>query len=212
VTLAGIALGAFLVANALGQDQLGQPGDPAAVDALKADSEKPRFTGTLAGIRLTAGGATSGPEIGCAELFQNVPFDTTKGTAFEIDPTYLPAGIAGESSPPAATACQGKLVGSGRTWAPSKAGDPWIFVRRILRPEAWADSPAPQERVSAGTISTMAVKNIPAVLVRPVLSDGRGGSWIIFGEKADAGFVVTLIDGEDVPLDELRKFAEGLTR
>jgi hypothetical protein len=210
--LAVTALAAFVATNVLGQDQLGQPGDPAAVDALKADSEKPRFAGAIAGIRLTAGGADSGPEVTCGQLFQNVPVDSTKGTAFEIGPTFLPAGLGGETSPPSATACQGKLVGSGRSWAPSQAGGPWIWIQRVLRPEPWSYSYAPIDRISSGGISTAARKDIPAVFIKPVLPDGRGGSFVIFTEKTEGGFVVTLINGEGVTLDQLKKVAEGLTR
>jgi hypothetical protein len=48
--------------------------------------------------------------------------------------------------------------------------------------------------------------------VKPVLADGRGGSFIIFAEKTADGFVVTTLNGEGVTLDELRKVAEGLSR
>jgi hypothetical protein len=211
IAIAGSA--AYTLSSAPGQEPpLGQPGDPAAVATLRADADRTWFAGTLDGIRLTSGGPDAGPKTPCPELFQPAPFEATRGTPFEIEPAYLPPGIAGESSPPAATRCQDTIVASGRTFAPSKSGNPWIFVRRALRPEPWNDSYAPADRVSAGTISTRTARNVPAVFVKPVLPDGRGGSYIIFAEKVDAGFVVTVINGVDVTFDELKKFAEGLAR
>jgi hypothetical protein len=211
--LAAVGLAAYTLSVALGQEPpIGQPSDPAALAKIKADSEKLRFAGILAGIRLTTGGLDVGPEFPCPELFQNVAFDSTKGTPFEIQPTFLPSGLAGESGAPSASACQGKLVGSGRSWAPSQAGGPWIWIQRVLRPEPWSYSYAPADRISSGEISTRTRKSVPAVFVKPVLPDGRGGSFVIFTENTEAGFVVTIVNGEGVTLDELKKVAEGLSR
>jgi hypothetical protein len=210
--LAAVGLAAYALSGAVGQEPpMGQPGDPDAVATLKADSAKPKLAGTIAGVRLT-GGLDNGPLTECPEVFSFLPADVAVGTPFEIRPGYLPAGIAGESSPPTATTCRGEVIGSKRIWTSSQSGSPWIWIERVLRPEPWSAAAAPADRVSSGTVSTQAAKNIPAVLIKPVLPDGRGGPVIIFSQKIDRGFVVTEVGGENVTLDELRKVVEGMTR
>jgi hypothetical protein len=199
-----LVLASFFVVQALSQQ--GPPDDPAALATLAADSAKPRFTGIVAGIRLHAGGADQGPDAGCTELFHPVDFALTNGTPFEIDPDYLPPGIGGERKP-AATACRGDLVSSGRSWGPAVAGNPWIWIYKILRPEPWENSEAPAERISEGRINGQ-----PAVFVRPPLADGRGDSAVITAERIPQGFVVTIVLGSDVRFAELVKVAEGLVK
>jgi hypothetical protein len=206
LALAALAVGSFVGARVLSQP--GVPVDEKALEALEQDSAKPRFAGTVNGIRLHSGIAgDQGARVGCEEPFQPVDFAATRGTPFEIEPLYLPPGIVGETSGPAATACAGMIVGSGRFWAPSVAGNPWISIQRTLRPSAWAYSEAPGERVSAGR-----VQGKPAVFIQPVLPDGRGNSAIIFADAVGEGFVVTVISGSEVRFDELLKVAEGVIR
>lgn len=204
--LACLALGSFFVARALGEDALAPGTDREAMEAILADSQKPQFRGTVAGVDLRPS-VEPGPDVGCPELFEHPPFETTRGTPFEIEPAYLPRGIAGENQSPSATACQGQLVGSRRSWAPAAAGGPWITIQRVVRPEPWSSSWAPADRISTGSIGGRAV-----VLIQPVLPDGRGGSFIIFAEKIPTGWLITQIEGEAVTMDELKRVAEGILR
>jgi hypothetical protein len=167
--------------------------------ALIDDSNKPPFSGVVAGIILHSGiGSDVGAETACPEAFQfGQSIELARGTPFQIEPTYSPPNVPYAYSEASATLCQGKLVGAGRFWAP-------ISVQRTLRPEPWNYSHGPADRISACSVSGR-----PAVCVRPVLPDGRGGAVVTFATETPDGFVVTQVQGE-IPLSDAIKIAESL--
>lgn len=180
-------------------------GSPGAI--LCADGQKPLFSGTLAGIRL-AGAATSeqGDLVKCSHNLDlpRPDFSKTAGTPFDIFTSGLPEGMSNNSDidKPQAYACDGELVGSDRLV--SLAGST-IHIIRALRPEPWASSSAPAERITEGR-----VKGKPAVFVHPVIanSDMR----VIFADPYRDGWVVTELIGSGLPLSQLINVAEELTR
>lgn len=181
-------------------------GSPGAI--LCGDGQKPRFSGTLAGIRL-AGAATSeqGDLVRCSHNPERLAdFSRTAGTPFDIFTSGLPKGISQslDFDKPTLLSCDGKLVLSARV-VNDEAGS-FIHIIRSLRPEPWASSSAPAERITEGQ-----VKGKPAVFVRPVIGDSADPR-VIFADPYEDGWIVTELYGANIPLGQLIMVAEELTR
>jgi len=177
--------------------------DETASSAFANDLAQPRFSGTLAGIRFDGGGHR-GPEFNCAARPVHVPFTAAAGTPLDIFASGLPAGLAPGINQPSAVECGGMLIATGRTVDVAVNGSIQVVnIERILRPEAWVGSNFPATRASTATIGGR-----PVVTVKPIMSDGRGGSWVIWADRVSNGFVVSTIEGPNAPLSTVLSLAQ----
>ncbi len=209
-----MSLASFFVVRAIvgGQDNLPPEADREWLTELKRDEARPRFPGgVVSGIRVLAP-KEARPPAPCSgrDLVLYQPYRLATGTPFEITPAFLPPGakdrVGAEGQAGATELCGDKVIAAGKDWnLPSGS----IDVRRMLKPEPYTlPIDAPQERISAGTVATR-----PAILVRPILKDGRGGSMIVYAKPAvQGGFIVTEIHADGLPFETVLKVAEGLNQ
>jgi len=185
--------------------------DATAKQAFAADLAQPRFTGTLAGMKFE-GGANRGPDYNCgANAVVHPDFGAASGTPFDIFARTLPSGMSvGSGSPggdqPYAAECGGVLIATDRAVTVSTpAGAQLVTIGRALTPTPWTTSNFPETRASAGTVAGQ-----PTVLVRSILADGRGGSYVIWADYTSNGYVVTTIYGGNAPLSAIEPVAEAI--
>lgn len=180
--------------------------DETASSAFANDLAQPRFSGTLAGIRFDGGGHR-GPEFNCAARPVHVPFTAAAGTPLDIFASGLPAGLApGNGAPginrPSAVECGGELIATDRIVS---VGSQLVTIGRVLRPEAWIGSNFPATRASVGTLAGR-----PAVLVKSIMPDGRGGAFVIWADPVPNGYVVTMVYGGNAPLSAIEPVASAV--
>src|SRR6185312_7552618 len=188
--------------------------DEAASQAFAADIAQPRFTGSLAGVRFE-GGAVRGADYDCgANPVLHPDFSVALGTPLDIFASGLPAGwlagaTGGTTTPdkPYTAQCGGVLIATDRNVVVStSAGPQLVTVGRLLTPEPWTGSDFPASRASAGLLAGQ-----PAVMVRSIMTDGRGGSSVIWADRVANGYIVTKVDG-DAPLSAIEPVAEAIAR
>ena len=186
--------------------------DEVAKQAFAADLAQPRFTGTLAGVRFE-GGAVRGADYDCgANQTMHPDFSVALGTPLDIFARGLPAGLspaatgtAGADKPYAAE-CGGVLMATDRNIVIStSAGPQLVTVGRLLTPEPWTTSNFPATRAAAGTIGGR-----PAVLVRSIMPDGRGGSYVIWADRAGTDYVLTIVYGGNESLSDIQPVADAI--
>jgi hypothetical protein len=179
------------------------PVSAAELDRLRQEeAAKPKFEGTINGIRLYPSDAKDipAPEWACTdakpEEVVHPDMSAVAGSPLEIVPTYLPAGA--EEIPPSfgPTICRGIVAHVHRDWVIRGIGD--FYIIRYQGQHAFDVDAAP-DRVLAATVAGK-----PAVLVKPLL-EGYDYSTVIMAE--DFGY--TVVAGF-LPLDEIVKIAEGL--
>ena len=180
--------------------------DEVAKQAFAADLAQPRFTGTLAGVRFE-GGAVRGADYDCGtNPVLHPDFSVALGTRLDIFAGGLPAGLSAAATgtagadKPYAASCGGVLMATDRNLLIStSAGLQLVTVGRLLTPEAWTTSNFPATRATAGTI-----EGRPAVLVRSIMPDGRGGSYVIWADRAGTDYVLTVVYGGNASLSDIR--------
>jgi hypothetical protein len=178
------------------------------VPLQKADEAKPRFDGTVNGIRLGPN-VESGDEGGpCAGVNPSSPNTgpiseaETVGSPLEI---YLPFNTITDQSLFHAGTCTGVIssVEKGFTIfadpATGRFGGPLSIYRFRGDPAFIIDAPA--DRVNPGSIGGRS-----AVLVRPLTDSGFGESAVYVKES----FGLTVLRASGIPLGELVRIAESL--
>lgn len=187
---------------------------PFWADPYRADDErKPRFIGTLNGIRV---GPTTVVESSLGAICiggttQELSLEDAVDTPLMIRPMYLPSG----STTPKSSSLRCR-TNSGETVIfaaqlsffvpglpssnPPRFGGSVRIVRWIGDPVVELD--APVDRVSAGSI-----RGRNGIVVRPILPNGLGDSAIILYENGIVTFIQ--IQGS-LTLGEVRRIAEGL--
>jgi hypothetical protein len=165
-----------------------------AIAAEQADQGKPAFDGEVNGFRLyDFDGASKDveyPNIWCnASDYKTVE-------AFRLD--YVPPGTYANGSQQQATCVDGTPAFATQQFSSSLAS--WSVTYYPVLAKA-IPSIVASERVSAGT-----VHGRPAVVIRPIISEGNGTSFVAF----DFGKGWAVISATEMPLDETLKVAEGL--
>jgi len=186
--------------------------DEVAKQAFAADLAQPRFTGTLAGVRFE-GGAVRGADYDCGtNPVLHPDFSVALGTRLDIFAGGLPAGLSAAATgtagadKPYAASCGGVLMATDRNLLIStSAGLQLVTVGRLLTPEAWTTSNFPATRATAGTI-----EGRPAVLVRSIMPDGRGGSYVIWADRAGTDYVLTVVYGGNASLSDIQPVADAI--
>jgi DNA-binding CsgD family transcriptional regulator len=174
------------------------------VPYLNADRDKPRFDGTLAGIRI---GPNVDPGSSCegGVTSMGTVSDTT-GTRFDLELPYQPPQTTRQPGSEYVMLCDGQVVSSEAdyTVAADSTGSPFGGSLKVYRHvgDPIASLSIASERWRAGTIATR-----PAAIAEPILPDiGLGESAVVvYGDG-----VLTEVHADGIPMDELMKVAESL--
>lgn len=202
-----------------------QPGwDQAYLDAYRA---KPLAVVELSGMRIGPDG-TAPSDCPSRDLLHAVDPSEAAGTAFAIEPQYLPPGVVLSPDPSrtligATVACEGRIVLNDARGSLPSAPD---LIERLAAGESWFDIPhggylevskmhvpegaqpvfgtsIPAEHWEARTIA-----GLPAAVGRPVLDAGLGTGEAYVWNPAEQ--VVTQVRSYNLSTDELMRIAEGL--
>lgn len=134
---------------------------------------------------------------------QQAPIARAVGTEVAIAPSFLPAGTTETMS--LTTVCQGVVALAERTYFvepdpdTGRLGGGFTIVR--WRGQPFAPVAVPDERWSAATISGRS-----AAIATPILANGLGQSAVVTFAQG----IVTTVQATGLPVDEVRRIAEGV--
>ncbi|HKS90353.1 MAG TPA: hypothetical protein VJQ83_00385 [Tepidiformaceae bacterium] len=189
--------------------------DETAAAAFAADAAQPRFTGNLGGIQFDGSGDGGvGPMVSCGTNAVTHPvFATVAGTPMDIFASGFGAGLSAGTGAPGTDGgyvakCGATVIATDRSIDVSTAsGIKLARVGRALLTAPWAAANFPSERAS-----TITVGGQQMVVVRPVMADGRGESWVFWSRPSNGAFVVTSVNGVGTTSAELETVAAALAR
>lgn len=170
------------------------------------DRLTPKFHGTINGIEV---GRASGPAPSCAGVSIKPDFDVVRGSAFQIQVSALPKGVALAGPPQIAQCPDGRIIWMtfelnvvpGTPGANEGGGGITVWRWADVR---WIPQEAPAERWKPSSIAGR-----PAVVLRPVL-DNVGQSAIVVADDATGGSTTLL--GVSVSPGLIQQVAEALYR
>jgi len=175
----------------------------AELDRLRhEEATKPKFEGTINGIRIYSPDASAEEwrKDACTdakpEEVEHPDISALAGTPMDIVPTYLPPGAEETDPRSTPTVCKGTIAYTERRWGITGKGEFYVIRRQG---EQAIDLDVPERRISAATVAGK-----PAVLVAPIV-EGYDYSGVVVAD--DIG--ITVVAGL-LPLDEIVKIAEGL--
>jgi len=158
-----------------------------------ADSQKPRFAGTVGEFRLYALEHVEADFSVEKKFCVAVKFPLVSDLKFN----YLPPGTMARTPQYAGVCADGSVQFVLQEFMTRNT----IFYIGYEPGERAFRHDAPAERISAATVGGR-----PAVLIRPPIEDGFGRSWVAVA--TDSGLIV--IDAHQLPLSETIKIAEGV--
>lgn len=174
------------------------------VPYLNAQRDKPLLDSTIAGIRI---GPDVDPGSSCTDGTSSLgTVADTQGTRFDLELPYQPPATVRQPGNEYVTLCDGQVVSSEAdyTVGANPAGSPFGGSFKVYRHvgDPIASLSIASERWRTGTVATL-----PAAIAEPILPDiGLGESAVVvFNDE-----VVTVVRGNNIPMDEVLKVAESL--